>query len=112
MFRKIAVSFMFAAFASVAAEAADFGDIGQEVKAGDITMTAQDTGSITVKICSSCPERTLETTQDTTYEIGDQLVRRETLRAELLQRPRQLMLLQLTPDRKHVARLKITPAAH
>jgi len=111
MFRKIAASLVFAAAFSagpaVAEEPNTHRDIAQEVLAGSITIPVEDRGYILVKGCSSCSEMRLDTTPDTTFEIGDTPVRREQMRLELQRRPRQLMLLQLTPDYKRVARLVI-----
>lgn len=110
MIRKISIAMTFALLPLIGATV-DLGDIGQEVRAGDIRMPVNDTGSIEVKICDVCSSHTFRTSSNTTYEIGDELVRREVLRAELLRRPKQVMLLQLTTDRKGVARLRISPAA-
>lgn len=107
MFGRFIASMMFAALVSGTALAADLGDIGLEVLTKNVDLPAQDRGSITIKQCSSCTERELLVTPATSYEIGDVQVRRETLRQELLARPNQVMLVQLTPDRKHVARLKL-----
>jgi len=113
MTRKFIASLLFGMFAAGGLQAATGpGNVGQEVTAGNITIPVDDRGTISVKNCSSCPERVLGLLPTTTYEIGDVLVRRETMRAELLRRPNQVMLLQLTPDFKHVARLRISPAAH
>jgi len=111
MFGKFIASMMFAALVSGTALAADdLGDIGLEVLTKNVNLPLQDRGSISIKKCDSCTERELLVTATTTYEVGDVQVRRETLRRELLSRPNQVMLVQLTPDRKHVARLKISAA--
>ncbi len=110
MIRKIAAAMIFTAFTTFAAGAEDPGDIAREVRARDISMPVNDTGSIVVKACSSCPEEEFETLPNTSYEIGEFQVRREALRHELLGRPGQVLLVQLTPDRKHVARIKISAA--
>ena len=112
MIRKFTASLMLAALTAGAVQAADsVGDIGLEVLASALTLPAQDRGSISLKSCDSCPEREFTTTSNTSYEIGNSQVRRDELRRELLRRPRQVMLLQLTPDHKSVARLKISAAA-
>jgi hypothetical protein len=107
MVRKILSVLLIATFTSIAAQAADPGGIGLEVPARDIVIPVEDRGYIT---CNTCSTRDLALTPTTSYEIGDEQVRREAMRRELLQRPNQVMLLQLTPDRKHVARLKIIAA--
>jgi hypothetical protein len=113
MSRKFIASLVFAALTTVAGQAAaPEGDIGLEVHARDITMPSPDRGTIIYKQCSACPERELGTTPNTSYEIGNLQVRRDDLRRELMRRPEQLMLLQLTPDHKAVARLKISATAY
>ena len=111
MIRKITASLLFAAFATLSAQAADPGGIALEVKAGDINMPVEDRGVVTTKGCRTCSVREFVTTPRTSYEIGDVQVRRDTLRRAMLERPNQLMLLQLTPDRKSVARFWISAAA-
>ncbi|MEJ0086894.1 MAG: hypothetical protein WDO72_14530 [Pseudomonadota bacterium] len=110
MYKKFATALLAATLAQSVAPAADLGDVAQEVKAESITLPKKDLGDVAVQICSSCPTREFGTTAETTYEIGGIPVRLEDMRRELALRPRALLLLQLTPDRKHVARINI-PAA-
>jgi hypothetical protein len=111
MIRKLALTVTFtllSAFATHAAE--DPGDTAQEVIAGHITLPANDRGDVIVKVCSSCKEHVFATTPSTTYEIGEEHVRLDVMRRELARRSRELLLLQLTEDRRHVARIYIGPA--
>jgi hypothetical protein len=108
MSKKFPAFLLLIAFAATADLAV--ADVGLEVHAREIVMPVKDTGSISYKQCDRCKEMSLRTTAATSYEIGDVPVRRETLRAELLSRPGQVMLLQLTQDRKNVARIKISAA--
>jgi hypothetical protein len=109
MFKKIIlVASIFFASAGTAALAADQGGIAQEVRAGWLTLPTEATGRLVVKVCDSCSTREFEITAQSTYEIGGFHVRIDEMRRELATRPRQLLLLQLTPDLKKVDRIVIS----
>ena len=110
MIRKLIASVMFAAFTLGAAHAAESRETALEVIAGALTLPASDPGILVMKACSSCKEYKFETSSDTTYEIGETHVRLDVMRHELAIRSREALLLQLTPDRKSVARIYIAPA--
>jgi hypothetical protein len=109
MLRKIiiAVSLLLAT-SGTAIAAEQTGDIALEVKGSWLTLPAESSGTLVVKTCTSCSTREYEITAQTTFEIGRIHVRIDEMRRELIGRPRELLLLQLTPDRKHVDRIVIS----
>jgi hypothetical protein len=110
MLRKIiiAVSFLLATAGTVAGAAEQTGDIALEVKGNWLTLPAETSGTLVVKTCGSCSTREYEINEQTSFEIGGIQVRIDEMRRELISRPRELLLLQLTPDRKHVDRIVIS----
>jgi len=109
MFRKFTATLLLFALATGAAvQGADRrGDIGLEASAGNVTIPTSDRGSIAYKRCDSCREQEYAITAVTRYEIGELQVNRDAMRRELLSRPKDMLLLQLTPDHLHVARVVI-----
>ena len=110
MIRKFIASMMFAVLTTGAAHAVESRETALEVIAGSLTLPTGDRGNLVMKGCASCASFEFAITASTTYEIGETHVRLDTMRRELALRSRELLLLQLTPDRKQVARIYIAPA--
>jgi hypothetical protein len=110
MLKKLATALMFAILGTLPARAVT-PDIASEALAEWLTLPAEIGGDVIVKSCSSCTTLAVGTTTETSFEIGRVPVRLDDLRRELASRPRDVLLLQLTPDRKNVARINIMPAA-
>jgi len=110
MIRKFTASVLLAVLAMGAVHAAESVETALEVTAGSLTLPTNPLGNLVMKGCSSCTAVEFEITPATTFEVGETFIRLDEMRRVLAQRSREVLLLQLTPDRKHVARIYIAPA--
>lgn len=111
MFKRIVISFALAALGATAYAIDPQGDVAQEVKAEWLTLGVEIPGTLLVKTCSSCSTYEFDTTAATSFEIGGVHVNVQEMRRVLADQPRLLLLLQLTPDRKQVARIVVSAPA-
>ncbi|HEV7605940.1 MAG TPA: hypothetical protein VGO61_01280 [Steroidobacteraceae bacterium] len=108
-FKTIVISgLLIAAGATAAADAVR--GVVHEVQADAIALPASVPGTVVVTACSSCPVFSVETNENTVFEINDVAVRIAAMRAALLAQPNALVFLKTTPDNRQLVLLSITSA--
>jgi len=84
-------------------------DVAHEISARAITLPATDTGTVVVQACTACPTYRFNATSTTFYRVGQFTVSLTELRAAFAQRPNQVVLLELTADRRSVVQISMPP---
>lgn len=105
--KKLFSSIVFVMLAAAGGVKADQWNTALELLAESVTLPEAESGDVVVQGCSSCPAEEFETTATTSYEINGIAVHLSDLRVQFAAQPKALLLLQLTPDRKRVARVNL-----
>jgi len=84
-------------------------DVAHEIPARTIALPATDTGTVVVQACSACPTFRFNATAATFYRVGQFTVSLTELRAAFAQRPNEIVLLELTADRRSVVQISMPP---
>lgn len=86
-------------------------DVAHEIPARTITLPKMDSGDVIVHGCSSCPTFRFVTNAKTFYRVGQFNVNLTDLRAAFAARPNQIVLLELSADRRSVVLISM-PGEH
>jgi hypothetical protein len=84
-------------------------DVAHEIAARSITLPTTDTGTVVVQACNACPTYRFNATATTFYRVGQFTVSLAELRAAFAERPNQVVLLELTADRRSVVQISMPP---
>ena len=86
-------------------------DVAHEIPARTITLPKVDSGDVIVQACSGCPTFRFVTTGTTFYRVGQITVNLTDLRAAFAARPNEIVLLELSADRRSVVQISM-PGEH
>jgi hypothetical protein len=83
----------------------------QEATASSVTLPPSDPGLLTIiRDCDGqCAPYSFYTLENTTYQIGEQVVSLASLRSQFSEHPDTFVLVVLTDDRKHVSLVRMSP---
>lgn len=88
---------------------ADNRDSAHELHADTITLPKRIGGDIVIKACETCPTRTLLTSANTKYRLGDEEIGLLGMKEFFLQHPFALLGIQLSSDQRSVVMIYAAP---